>query len=155
MLEQVNNIQQRPYLGGGAYAVDASRRVLLPVHWRKEGYPTDFYIVPWPVMNERYLLVLPPPRFNTMLASLTEQSLADEGMSAVARWIVSNTTEVCLDKVGRLALPGEAAKRVGVEKEAHLVGGADKFEVWNPQKYAEDLARMEPLVAAALPRIKI
>lgn len=155
MSESVNGGKGVTYFGKGVYAVDSSRRVLLPSPWRKEGFPTDYYVLPWPVHDERCLLVLPPPRFEQVITNLNQQSLTNEGAAALQRLIFSNTTQVSLDKVGRLALPSEGAELVAVGREAYLVGVGSRFEVWNPENYAARVTTMKPQAAAEGERIFI
>ena len=54
-----------------------------------------------------------------------------------------------LDKSGRLCLPEAMAKAVSIEKEAVLVGMFDRFEIWNPERYAVASAVDEELSSEA------
>jgi DNA-binding transcriptional regulator/RsmH inhibitor MraZ len=61
-----------------------------------------------------------------------------------------------MDTYGRLPLPEEAAKGLGIESEAMLVGRMNKFEVWSPSRYAATLANPDAQpIADALKSIKI
>jgi len=52
------------------------------------------------------------------------------------RFIGSQSEQVALDKGGRVCLPEQMAKEAGLVKDAVLVGLLDRFEIWNPDRYA-------------------
>jgi MraZ protein len=144
-----------PYLGQHLRGVDRGR-VILPVEWRGEDAPKDFKVIVWPVTTRDYLLVLPPARWEMIQRNLEGLSLADEQAAMVERLISSSTSLGSVDRYGRLGLPEEAAKKLGIEKEAMLVGRLNKFEVWSPSRFAEALARpTDQLIADALKSIKL
>ena len=73
-----------------------------------------------------------------------------------SRLIGSSTFTRSLDSYGRLPLPEEAAKGLGIESEALLVGRMNKFEVWSPARYAASNANSSAQgIADALKLIKI
>jgi division/cell wall cluster transcriptional repressor MraZ len=150
----VNN-SATPYLGQHLRGVDHGR-VILPVEWRPDGSPQDFMVIIWPVTTREYLLVLPPSRWVTLQKNLECLSLTDEQAATVERLIGSSTFMRTMDTYGRLPLPEEAAKRLGIESEATLVGRMNKFEIWSPSRYAATLANPDAqLIADALKSIKI
>jgi len=144
-----------PYLGLHRRGVDNSR-VILPVDWRADGFPKDFMVLPWPVITPECLLVLPPSRWELLQKNLENLSLADDSGAMVERLISSSTSRRSLDSYGRLPLPEEAAKSLGLQSEAMLVGRLNKFEVWNPARFAATLAKPDvQVIANALKSIKI
>jgi MraZ protein len=54
-----------------------------------------------------------------------------------------------VDKAGRITLPEEMAREAGLDGEARLVGLLDRFEIWNPQRYAAVEASDETRLPAA------
>jgi MraZ protein len=143
------------YLGQHLRGVDHGR-VILPVEWRPEDATKEFMVIVWPVTTRDYLLVLPPSRWEVMQRNLESLSLADEQAAMVERLISSNTNPGSLDRYGRLGLPEDAAKSLGIEKEAMLVGRLNKFEVWSPARFTEALAKpTDQLITDALKSIKI
>jgi MraZ protein len=110
----------------------------------------------WPVTTREYLLVLPPSRWDVIQENLENLSLTDDQAAMVERLISSSTFMRSVDSYGRLPLPEEAARSVGIESEAMLVGRLNKFEVWNPSRFAATLANPDAqLIANALKSIKI
>jgi MraZ protein len=143
------------YLGQHLRGVDHGR-IILPAEWRPKGAPAQFMILVWPVTAPEYLLVLPPSRWEVMRRNLEELSLADQQAALVERLIGSSTCMRALDNYGRLPLPEEASRKLGIESEAILVGRMNKFEVWSPARFAATLANPDTRqIAEAIRSIKI
>jgi MraZ protein len=153
--KQAANKPAPPYLGQHLRGVDHGR-VILPAEWRPPGSPKDLMVLVWPVTTPQYLLVLPPSRWEVLQRNLEGLSLTDEQAAMVERLIGSSTFTRSLDGYGRLPLPEEAAKGLGIESEALLVGRMNKFEVWSPARYAATLANPDAQqIADALKSIKV
>jgi division/cell wall cluster transcriptional repressor MraZ len=125
-------------------AVD-NGRLSLPPDWRPQGWPTEFTLLPWPLEAPKYLLVLPPERWETMRRNLSPESLSDEQGMMLQRLVYASASRRSLDSYGRLPLPEEAMKKFGLEAEALLVGMEDKFEIWPPAKLNEAISNLDPL----------
>lgn len=120
------------YTGHFRNALDGSRRVMLPPKWRTD--PSDLLtMLPWPIGKEDRVLVLPPVRWREMLTKLKTRSLTDSRVEALEQEIAENAVQVEVDKVGRICLPEEFKKKLGVTNQVELVGRLDKFEIWEPQ----------------------
>ena len=122
-LEQPNTI----YTGRFLHGIDGSRRVMVPSKWRPKSGKAELTILPWPIGQQQYLLVLPPTRWNVLLERLNEMSLSDEEAAVIERVIGGSSAHLKLDKVGRLCLPEDLAKVAGIKQEAILVGRLNKF----------------------------
>jgi MraZ protein len=120
------------YTGHFRHGIDGSRRIMFPARWRPANSSIKFTILPWPIGVEDRLLVLPPERWREMLMKLKARSLSDPRVAALEQEIAENAAQVTLDKVGRICLPEEMAKRAGIGSEAEFVGRLDKFEIWEP-----------------------
>ncbi len=101
----------------------------------------NFTISLWPIGARKYLLVLPPERWEVLLENLKHQSLSNEKVAAVERAIGAASSDAVLDRFGRLVLPDILAKSARIQSEASLVGRLDKFEIWNPEKYETTRAK--------------
>jgi len=65
---------------------------------------------------------------------------SNEGVSArdrrvFLRQLHSRAQHAISDRQGRLVLPEELCRRVGLKGEVALVGGRGRFEIWNLQRW--------------------
>jgi MraZ protein len=144
------------YLGQHLRGVDRGRRIILPPEWRSEGASTKLVVVKWPLVLPEYLLVLTDARWETLRQSLAGLPLSDDHAPLLERLISSRTSNRQIDSYGRLPLPEDPEKQLGIETEAILLGRIDKFEIWNPERLTKTLAKLDAqAVADALKAIKI
>ena len=79
--------------------------------------------------------VLPPKEMAELMASLDAMPNGDRNKTILKRIIGSESTQVTMDKAGRICVPEEMARATGVDDEVILVGLLDRFEVWDPKRY--------------------
>ena len=81
--------------------------------------------------------VLPPKEMAELMAQLDAMPNTDRNKTTLKRIIGSESTQVTLDKGGRITVPEEMARAAGIEigEEAVLVGLLDRFEIWDPTRY--------------------
>jgi MraZ protein len=144
-----NGSNVRSFHGEFLRGIDDSRRVMMPPEWKPEDAKTVFTAIAWPLKTKEYLLVLTPARWRVMLDKLKTKSLNDKRVASVERLIGANSASLILDKVGRFSLPEDLASKVGLTKEARLVARLDKFEIWNPERFAATVADDEAVGAEA------
>jgi MraZ protein len=147
----------KKFRGSMVHGIDASRRVMLPADWREYIKNGGLTAIVMPIFGPgQYLLVLPPERLDLMLAKLNEnESLSSEMAAAIERRIGATSAEVELDSHGRFCMPEDLMRAAGLEKEAKFVGRIDKFEIWNPERYAAKEIEMNDQLVSAAEKIKI
>lgn len=125
------------FIGTAEHSLDAKGRLILPARYRGEfdgkGFLSKF--------NDRCLALWTPEEFNIQLDSmrqLQERSAADRNM--VRLW-AAGSTEVELDRQGRVAIPGYLREYAGLDDAVLLTGAINRIELWNP---AEWHSRVEP-----------
>jgi len=121
--------------GISTYAVDESRRVMIPVDWRPKDPSVVFMVLAWPIAAKEFLLVLPPDGWRAMMEKMKRSSLMDSRAATLERVLGSTSAPLTLDRVGRFCLPENLAKAVGIEKKAAFVGRVDKFEIWDAKRF--------------------
>jgi MraZ protein len=132
------------------HGVDEKRRVQIPAKWRPTEPGTEFTLILWPKYAEGPCLrVLPPVEMAELMASIDAMPNSDRNKTVLKRVIGSASTQVSLDKAGRICLPDEMARAAGIESEAVLVGLLDRFEIWNPDRYMKREAADAVLASAA------
>jgi MraZ protein len=133
------------YTGCFTHGVDASDRVMVPSVWRPADPDTVFAVIPWPLDQPEFLLVLPPARWQAMIDRLkAAASLTNPKFAKVERKLAGSTFLMKMDKAGRFCLGEKLTAKAGIGEEATLVGRLDKFEIW-------DAARQEAAEAEDTP----
>ena len=122
------------YLSHHLRSVD-NGRVILPPDWRLEGTPKDLVITPRPAVAPRHLLVVPVARWEAFVKNLEAAMTSNQQAGEVESVMSESTTRRVVDNYGRLALPEDALKALGISSEVMLVGRMNKFEIWEPAKY--------------------
>ena len=119
------------------HGVDEKRRIQIPAMWRPTAESFQFTLIVWPQRQEGPCLrVLPPKEMAELMASLDAMPNGDRNKTILKRIIGSESTQVTLDKAGRSCVPEEMATAAGIDEEVILVGLLDRFEIWDPQRYA-------------------
>lgn len=132
------------------HGVDEKRRVQIPAKWRPDEAGTELTVILWPKHQAGACLrVLPPDQMAKLKADIDAMPNSDPSKVVLKRFIGSESTQVTLDKAGRVCLPDEMAKAADVKEEAVLVGLIDRFEIWNPKRYDEAKAADAVLAAKA------
>jgi DNA-binding transcriptional regulator/RsmH inhibitor MraZ len=125
------------YTGNYEHGVDGSFRVMVPSPWRPEDKEMVFSMVPWPIQQPSHIRVMPPERWRLMLKRIRENNLlSGDEISTVERRIAATTVKKRIDDVGRLCVGEKLAEQFGITAKAMLVGGLDKFEIWEPARFA-------------------
>jgi MraZ protein len=119
------------------HGVDEKRRVQIPAKWRPSK-PEVLTLILWPkvTMPEACLLVLPPAEMRELMQKVKEMPFAEPKAQALRHLIGRKSDRVTLDKGGRICLPEGMARAAGIDREAMMVGLLDRFEIWNPERYA-------------------
>lgn len=120
------------------HGVDDKRRLQIPAKWRPADLAMEFTLILWPnaATGKAYVLALPPEPMKALATKLKEMPYSDPKAESLRRLLGKNSDQVTLDKSGRICLPDTMAKAAGIEKDAVLVGSWDRFEIWNPERYA-------------------
>src|SRR6266850_6616409 len=110
------------------HGVDPKRRIQIPAMWRPTESNFQFTLIVWPKYREGACLrVLPPKELADLMASLDAMPNGDANRTTLKRIIGSESTQVTLDKAGRICVPEEMARAADIEDEAVLVGLLDRF----------------------------
>jgi MraZ protein len=119
------------------YGVDEKRRVQIPAKWRSSEPDAEFTLILWPngLQPDACLLVLPPAKMAALVDKIQAMPFADPTAQSLRRLIGGQSASATVDKAGRICLPDDMAKRVGIGKEAMMVGMLDRFAIWNPERY--------------------
>lgn len=126
------------YAGEFRHAVDAKHRVTIPSRWRS-GEEEEFFAVPDP--EGAFLLVMPPLEFNRVKADVeSNASVSPADRRKFIRRFYALAQRVTVDKQGRVLLPEEYCRRLGLDGEVVLAGGHSRIEIWNAERWAASMA---------------
>ena len=119
---------------------------MVPACWRPADKDALLTMIPWPLKRPDHLLVLPPERWQTALQNLKSGfSLTSTQGALVQRVFASSAVRKRLDDAGRLCIGEKLAGIIGVTKKASLAGGLDKFEIWEPARFADSLRQIQDI----------
>ena len=119
------------------HGVDEKRRLQIPAKWRPANPEIEFTLILWPKAKEGPCLrALPPKEMAELMSSIDAMPNGDPNKVVLKRFIGVESIQVAVDKAGRICLPENMAKAAGIEGEAMLVGLLDRFEIWNPERFA-------------------
>ena len=137
------------------HGVDEKRRIQIPAMWRPVETGVQLTLIVWPQRVEGPCLrVLPPNEMAELMASLDAMSNDDGKKTILKRIIGAESTQVTLDKAGRICVPEDMAKAAGIDDEATLVGLLDRFEIWDPVRYDKVKAADMVLAQEAFKRME-
>lgn len=131
-------LDQGLYVGEHRHKLDAKNRLTVPSKWRFEGDENGLYLA-FPTGN--CLTVYPPRMVQQLKEKMATIGLGDKKTLSALTKIMGQADSFSLDKQGRIIINDKLYKRVGIDKEAVLVGTINKFHIWNPESYEEFIAQ--------------
>jgi MraZ protein len=124
---------QTVYAGEFRHSIDEKNRITIPSRWRR-GEAEDLILLP--EAHHQFLLVMSPEEFSRMSAQVeSDVSIPPRDRRVFLRQLHSRAQHGAADKQGRLVLPEEICRQLGLKGEVALVGGRGRFEIWNSQKW--------------------
>jgi MraZ protein len=120
---------ERFYAGEFRHSIDKKNRVTIPSRWRRDK-AEEFILLP--EASHQFLLVMSPEEFARMSATAeADQAVSARDRRIFLRQLHSRAQHGTTDRQGRLVLPEELCRKVGLKAEVALVGGRGRFEIWN------------------------
>jgi MraZ protein len=125
----------RFYAGEFRHCIDEKNRITIPSRWRRDK-AEEFILLP--EATHRFLLVMSPKEFARMSqAAETNQNVSARDRRVFLRQLHSRAQHASADRQGRLVLPEELCRRLGLKGEVALVGNRGRFEIWNLQRWKQ------------------
>ncbi len=121
------------YAGEFRHAIDDKNRITIPSRWRRDE-AEEFILLP--EANHQFVLVMSPDEFARMSsAAESNEAVSARDRRVFLRQLHSRAQHGAADRQGRLVLPEELCKRIGLKGEVALIGGRGRFEIWNLQRW--------------------
>jgi len=111
---------ERFYAGEFRHSIDDKNRITIPSRWRRDR-PEEFILLP--EATHQFLLVMSPKEFAKMSsAAETNESVSARDRRVFLRHVHARAQHAAADRQGRLVLPEELCRTLGLKGEVALVG---------------------------------
>ncbi len=119
------------------FKVDSKGRMALPAKFRKV-LSKDLVVTR--DLTDECLYVFETPDFDKWIDKLFNGKFggyndADLVQVGLRRKLKARANDVSVDSAGRIMLPAEIRKAVGIDKEVVVVGNTGRFEIWDAERY--------------------
>ena len=118
------------FTGEFRHRIEGKNRITIPSAWRF-AEEVELFMIRRTL--EKCIAVMPRAEVERIKANTS-------GMSAEERahflhFFGRNLRQVTLDKGGRISIPDEFCKRLGIEGEVMLSGSVETFNIWNVEDF--------------------
>ena len=127
------------FIGRFEHSLDAKGRVILPVKFRPEFEHGGFLSQ----HKEGCLALWTPQEFDTQMDTIKEQAAASKDDRNLARVFASGSSEIEVDKSGRMPIPAYLRTFARLESDVVVIGAIDRVELWSPQVWEEKVLPSE------------
>lgn len=80
-------------------------------------------------------------RIRKISESIDDLEPFSEEREAFATAILGGAIQLSIDSDGRVILPDHLLKKIGIKNQVVFVGKGSTFEIWEPEKFAEYMAK--------------
>jgi MraZ protein len=126
------------FLGQYHHNLDSKSRLTIPSRYR-DMLEEGAYVVQGFDGN---LIVYTAPAFEQIKQQASQLSVTDQTTRLLNRLIFSTADYLEVDKAGRILIPEFLRQEAGLKDEVVLAGGGDYFEVWSPERWAEQITQL-------------
>ncbi len=122
------------FLGEYRHSIDNKYRLTVPVRFRELLSEGAFITRGF----DRNLMVLTPKAFENLVGTILQKSITDPLNRALRRLIIGSSSQVDIDKVGRILIPLFLCQITGItsDQEVVLIGQGNYFEIWSAGEWA-------------------
>jgi MraZ protein len=127
------------FFGRYEHSLDAKGRVILPARFRGDLGGTAFlsqYL-------ERCLALWTHEEFEKKLAEMEQLEELGPAERNLARLWAAGSTEVEIDRQGRLAIPATMREFARLEGDVLVMGAINRVELWDPSLWSEQVEPSE------------
>lgn len=127
------------FRGVSAVSLDGKGRLVVPARYRDALLAVAGGRVVVTADPSRCLLLYPLPEWEPIEKRLTGLSGFNPQIRALQRLLVGHAHEIDMDAAGRILLPPMLRQFAGLEKNVVLVGQGAKLEMWNEDRWQQEV----------------
>jgi len=113
-------------LGQHRYQLDAKGRIVLPAKYR-DAFKAGVFLT---LGQDGCLFAYPKDEWQRRGTEVRSSPLSGQEARNYARMFFGNAERVDLDSQGRLVIPQTLRARVGLDREAIVLGVGERLEIW-------------------------
>jgi MraZ protein len=121
------------FVGRFEHSLDAKGRVILPAKFRTQ-YERGGYLSQH---SEGCLALWTPGEFERQMEAVQHRADSGKAERNRARLWASSSSDVEIDRQGRMPIPAHLREFARLETEVLVHGAIDRVELWNPAAWAE------------------
>lgn len=129
------------FRGASLINLDAKGRLAIPTRYRTELLEKEQgQLICTADIRQPCLLLYPLSEWEIVEQKLLQLPNFDETGRRLQRVMLGYATECELDKTGRILLSPALRQHAALEKEIMFVGQLNKFEIWQAEKWQQQIA---------------
>jgi len=146
-----SQVAQR-FRGESLHKVDAKGRVSIPALFRRviescdpnwtDGLAPELVIV-YGDGRKKYLECYTIQAIDEVDRKIDALPRGSKARSMLQRLFHAQSVPTAIDDTGRLVLSAKLRDKVGIKNEAYFVAAGDTFQIWQPEAYEADLAKID------------
>lgn len=129
------------FYGQYRHSLDSKDRMTIPAKFRELVGEGVFVFQGF----DHNLMVFTKDYFEILSQQVDETDLADADARLLRRLFFSTAEWVEMDKAGRILIPGFLRKSAGLNNEVVLVGAGKFFEIWSPELWEQQSAKLQDI----------
>lgn len=129
------------FVGRYVHSLDGKRRVTIPSDWREGAAGQALYVLPG--FNTPCLHVFTARDMSERIQSARKVSIANVKAQQFQRMLFSKACRAVPDGQGRIRVSDELLDEAGIGSQVVLVGAANRFELWSPEKWQDQSTQLE------------
>jgi len=137
----IKRLLEQMFFGQYRHTLDSKDRLTIPARFRHLVGDSVYVSQGF----DHNLLVFTRPYFENLLQTVDESDLADADARLIRRFFFSTAELVDVDKAGRILIPAFLRDSVGLKGEVVLVGAGQYFEIWSPELWDVQSARIKDI----------
>lgn len=133
------------FIGRYEHSLDAKGRVILPVKFRapfeRGGFLSQYH--------DGCLALWTPEEYDRQLETMQQASVQGRDQRNLARVWAQGSTEIEVDRSGRMAIPAYLRNWAQLDSEVLIMGAIGRVEIWSPAVWEERVLPTERQLADA------